>query len=284
MSKTGTRRTTILNRRAGQNAQLKYWGKRAGLVVAVGGTLFLGTLYSISSGYSAQVTGRVTRSFHNQMVDSGFKVQNVHLEGRKNASLQALKYVTDIDKAQSIFEPDISDIQQKLEHVTWVKHAVVERILPDTISITLEERIPMALWQHQGKLSIIDTDGIVLSDGNLERFKHLMILVGDDAPRQASDLVSMIAVEPELKSRVESAKWIGGRRWDLYLKNGVAIKLPENDLGQAVRRLANAQGEAKLMDRKIESIDLRDPLRIVVQTEPGAVEEYQASYHPPKNI
>jgi cell division protein FtsQ len=70
----------------------------------------------------------------------------------------------------------------------------------------------------------------------------------------------------------------------LYLKNGVSVKLPEDDLGQAVRRLANAQGEAGLMDRKIQSIDLRDPLRIVVQTAPGAAEEYQAAYHPQKNI
>ncbi len=284
MAKTGTRRTTIMNRRAGQHAQLKYWAKRVGLAVAVTGTIIGGFAYASSSGYFEQMLGRMARSFHAQMVDSGLKVQNVVVEGRQNANIQALKYIVDIQKGQSIFEPDIDAIKDKLEHVTWVKSAVVERHFPDMIAIRLEERHPMALWQHQGKLSIIDSEGEILSDGNLGRFKHLMILVGDDAPKQAKDLVSMIMVEPDLRSRVESAKWIGGRRWDLYLKNGVSVKLPEDDLGQAVRRLASAQGEAKLMDRKIQSIDLRDPLRIVVQTEPGAVEEYQASYHPQKNI
>lgn len=284
MAKTGTRRTTIMNRRAGQHAQLKYWAKRVGLAVAVTGTVIGGFAYAASSGYFDQIEGRMTRSFHAQMAESGFKVQNVVVEGRQNANIQALKYIVDIQKGQSIFEPDIDAIKDKLEHVTWVKSAIVERHLPDTIAIRLEERRPMALWQHQGKLSVIDSEGEVLSDGNLGRFKNLMILVGDDAPKQARDLVSMITVEPDLRSRVESAKWIGGRRWDLYLKNGVSVKLPEDDLGEAVRRLASAQGEAKLMDRKIQSIDLRDPLRIVVQTEPGAVEEYQASYHPQKNI
>jgi len=284
MSKAGTRRTTIMNRRAGQHAQLKYWAKRVGLVVILGGVVFGGIAYASASGYFDQIGGRITRSFHGQMADTGFKVKNVIVEGRQNANLQALKYIVDVEKGQSIFEPDIDDIKDKLEHVTWVKSAVVERHLPDTIAIRLQERVPMALWQHQGKLSVIDTDGEVLADGNLSRFKHLMILVGDDAPKRAKDLVSMITVEPDLKTRVESAKWIGGRRWDLFLKNGVSVKLPEDDLGQAVRRLASAQGEAKLMDRKIQSIDLRDPLRIVVQTEPGAVEEYQASYRPQKNI
>lgn len=273
-----------MNRRAGQHAQLKYWAKRIGLVVAAGGAVVGSLIYASSSGYFDQLGGRITRSFHAEMVDSGFKVENVVVEGRENANLQALKYIVDVQKGQSIFEPDIAGIQQKLQNVTWVKSAVVERHLPNTISIKLEERSPMALWQHQGKLSIIDSEGEVLSDSNLGRFKNLMILVGEDAPKQARDLVSMITVEPDLKKRVESAKWIGGRRWDLYLKNGVSVKLPEDDLGQAVRRLASAQGEARLMDRKIQSIDLRDPLRIVVQTEPGAVEEYQASYHPQKNI
>ncbi len=273
-----------MNRRAGQHAQLKYWAKRVGLVVLVGGGLIGSLVYASTSGYFEQLEGRMMRSVHAQMVDTGFKVKNVVLEGRQNANIQALKYIVDIQKGQSIFEPDIAAIKDKLEDVTWVKSAIVERHLPDTIAIRLEERRPMALWQHQGKLSIIDEEGEVLTDANLGRFKHLMILVGEDAPKQAQDLVSMITVEPDLKSRVESAKWIGGRRWDLYLKNGVSVKLPEDDLGQAVRRLASAQGEAKLMDRKIQSIDLRDPLRIVVQTEPGAVEEYQAAYRPQKNI
>lgn len=284
MAKTGTRRTTILNRRAGQQARLAFWLKRLGLVAVTGGIVVGGLSYASSSGYFDQVYGRVERSFHASMADNGFRVENVLVDGRVNTSRDALKYLVSIDKGQSIFEPDISDLKDKLEHLTWVRSATVERHLPDTIAVRLTERQPLALWQHQGKVSVIDTDGDVLSDNNLGRFKNLLILVGEDAPVHAADLVAMITAEPDLKIRVESAKWIGGRRWDLYLKNGVSVKLPEDDLGQAVRRLANAQGEARLMDRKIQSIDLRDPLRIVVQTEPGAAEEYQAAYHPQKNI
>lgn len=284
MSKTGTRRTTIMNRRAGQQARLIYWGKKLGFVTAFAVIVFMSFAYAVSSGYFTQISGRITRAFHAQMVDVGLVVQTVAVEGRKNTNLQALKYIVDIDKGQSIFEPDIDAIQTKLQDVTWVKSATVERHLPNGIMVKIEERVPIALWQHQGKLSIVDADGQVLADGNLGRFKDLIILVGEDAPTQAKDLVAMISAEDNLKKRVESAKWISGRRWDLYLKNGVSVKLPENDLGQAVRRLAHAQGEANLMDRKIQSIDLRDPLRIVVQTAPGAVEEYQAAYRPQKNI
>lgn len=284
MSKQGTRRTTIMNRRAGQQAWLAFWMKRAGLVLVTGGVVVGGVFYASSSGYFDQISGRIARSFYAQTAESGLNVQNILVDGRVNANRNALKYILNIEKGQSIFEPDLADLKDKVEHLTWVKSATVERHLPDTIAVRLEERAPLALWQHQNKLSVIDTEGEVLSDGDLGRFKHLLILVGEDAPAHASDLVAMIEVEKDLKERVESAKWIGGRRWDLYLKNGVSVKLPEDDLGQAVRRLANAQGEAGLMDRKIESIDLRDPLRIVVQTKLGDAEEYQAAYHPQKDI
>lgn len=284
MSKTGTRRTAIMNRRAGQQARVAYWMKRFGLVVIAGGVVIGSLTYATSSGYFDQMFGRMARSFHAEMAESGFKVEKIMVVGRMNADRDALKYLVDIEKGQSIFQPDLDELKDKLEHLTWVKSAVVERHLPDTIAVRLEERKPLALWQNQGKLSVIDTDGQVLSDGRLDRFKNLLILVGEDAPAHAADLVIMINAEPDLKARVESAKWIGGRRWDLFLKNGVSVKLPEDDLGQAVRRLASAQGEAKLMDKKIQSIDLRDPLRIVVQTEPGAAEEYQAAYRPQKNI
>lgn len=284
MAKAGTRRTTIMNRRAGQRARLVYWGKRIGGGLFICALLFGGGLYAVTSGYVDQWQGRMTRAFHAQMVESGLRVSHVLVEGRQYTDKEALKFLVDIDKGQSIFEPDMNDLQQKLEKLTWVKSAVVERRLPNTIAIHIEERRPIALWQNRGKLFVIDDAGEVLATNNLDRFRSLLILVGDDAPQKAQQLVALINVEKDLKERMESAKWIGGRRWDLYLKNGVSVKLPEDDVGQAVRRLAFAQGEAGLMDRKIESIDLRDPDRIIVQTAPGAVEEYQAAYHPQKNI
>ncbi len=284
MSKQGTPRTTIMNRRAGQQARLTYWLKRLGLGVVVIGASIAGYSYLSSSGYIDQTTGRMARSFNEQMGDVGFRIENVKIEGRVNSHLQTLRHITDIEKGQPIFEPDLTEIKDKIEKVTWVKNAVVERHLPDTIFIRLEERRPIALWQNKGKLSVIDSEGQIVQDNDLGRFKNLVILVGEKAPEEAYDLVALLEAEPELKQRIESAKWVGDRRWDLYLKNGVSVRMPEHDIGHAIKRLADAQGEASLMDRKIESIDLRDPLRIIVQTSPGAVEDYQASYQPQKNI
>ena len=284
MPSPGTRRTTILNRRAGQRARLVYWARRMSLFVVGVCLISYACFYLWASGWVAQTTGRVERSFFAASADSGFRVGNLVIEGRTNLDRATLKSTVAVQQGDSIFATDIREIEHRLEQISWIEDALVERRLPDTIYINLKERVPLALWQRQGKLALVDAQGIVLTETNLDLFRSLPIIVGEEAPQRAPDLVAMIQAEPALKSRLESAKWIGGRRWDLYLKNGVAVRLPEDDQGQAIARLAKAQAEGGLMDRKIEAIDLRDPVRIVVQTKPGAVQEYQASYTPDKNI
>jgi cell division protein FtsQ len=72
-------------------------------------------------------------------------------------------------------------------------------------------------------------------------------------------------------SRVSAAVRIGGRRWDLKLDNGIAVRLPEEGAGDALRLLAAAAGEG-LFERDILAIDLRMEDRLVVQITPLAAE------------
>lgn len=284
MPRAGTRRTSILNRRASQRARVGYLMRRFGAAALSVAVLFGGGAYAVHSGWWGETEISMAESFHESMKDHGFAVNNLMIDGRVNLDRATLKSVLDVQKGQSVFEPDLAALRERLEKLSWVKSAVVERHLPDTIYVRLDERQPMALWQRQNKLAVVDRDGVVLTETDLKKFKSLMILVGTEAPTYAPELVSMLQAEPDFAKRVESAKWIGGRRWDLFLKNGVEVRLPEEDMGQAIKRLADAQREAQLMDRNVLAIDLRDPARIVVQTAPGLAEEYQASFKPQKNI
>lgn len=219
-----------------------------------------------------------SESFHLSMQEKGFSVTKLLIDGRRYVDRGDLKQAIDIEPGESIFSPDLIAIKTRLEQLSWIRTATVERHLPDTIYIRLEERKPLALWQRKNKVSLVDAEGKILTDTNLARFRSLLMIVGEDAPRYAPDLVAMLAAEPKFGERVESAKRIGGRRWDLYLKNGVEVRLPEDDMGQAMKRLAEAQDDAKLLDRNVVAIDMRDPIRIIVQTAPGQAEEYQAAY------
>jgi len=196
----------------------------------------------------------------------GFRVNEVLVEGRQGAERATLLSTVGVKRGDPILAFNVADAQRALEQLPWVSSATVERRLPDTIYIRLVERRPMALWQHNQKFYLIDREGTILADKGFDVFKQLPILVGSDAPANAPQLLRELASEPELAERVEAAVRVGGRRWDIKLRNGVMIKLPENDSEVAIHRIAKLATTQALLDRDIVAVDLRLPDRLVVQT------------------
>lgn len=209
--------------------------------------------------------------------DAGFSVENILVEGRLHSDPDILKSIINVQRGDPIFAFDPRDAKEMIERISWVKEAHVERHLPDTIYIGLVERTPVALWQNRQKIRVIDSDGVTLSDRMLEPYRDFLIFVGENAPLHAAGLLGLLEAEPSVKDGVEAAVWIGDRRWDLKMKNGVTVMLPEDDPGFALRRLAQAQDKDGLLDRDLTAIDMREPDRMTLRTKPGAVQEYKAS-------
>lgn len=215
---------------------------------------------------------------------SGFAVENILVEGRVYTDTDTLKAITNIQKGDPLFSFHPAEAQDMIEKLSWVRVAHVERRLPDTIYIGLEERKPLALWQREKRVSLIDEEGVVLTDHKLERFKDLMIVVGKQAPEKSPAFLKMLEAEPSIKERAEAASLVSDRRWDVKLESGAVVKFPEENLELALRRLAVTHEEEGILDKNVGVIDVREPDRITVRTKPGAVQEYKAGYNPDGNI
>ncbi len=136
------------------------------------------------------------------------------------------------------FDPEAA--RAGLERLRWVATATVERRLPNTVFVKLDERRPMALWQRDGKLALIDRDGEVLTERELGRYNNLLQIIGADAPKHAQELLGHLGTVPALFKRVNAATRIGGRRWDLHLTNGVV----DPSAGKRHRRSAPSPGRS----------------------------------------
>jgi cell division protein FtsQ len=64
---------------------------------------------------------------------------------------------------------------------------------------------------------------------------------------------------------VRSAVWVGGRRWNLRLDDGIDIRLPEENAQSAWTRLATLERDQRVLSRDIIAIDLRIRDRLVVR-------------------
>ncbi len=228
----------------------------------------------VMSGGMARTHQKIENALLNTTAGWGFEVKNILVDGRHYTDPDTLRAMVNMEKGDPIFAFHPSEAKEMLEKLSWVKTAHVERRLPDTIYIRLEERKPLALWQRNQKLALIDADGVVLTEHNLSPWKNLMIVVGDDAPKKAAGLITMLQAEPVIEERVEAATLISGRRWDLKLKSGADVKLPEEELGLALRKLAVNHEEEALLDKDVLSIDVREEGRITVRTKPGAAQDY----------
>ena len=276
MSRSGTRRSTILKRRSGGAERLILFVKKFGIVIAVTAVVFWVGSWLAMSGVFRQIEGRLEDRALTITSGWGFRIENILVDGRRHTDVDTLKAMINVEKGDPIFSFHPAEAKTMIERLSWVKKAHVERRLPDTIYIKLEERTPIALWQRNQRLALVDSEGVVLSDRDLGEFKNLLIVVGDRAPYNAASLLSMLRAEPEIEKRVEAAILVSGRRWDLKLKNGVEVKLPEAELGVALRKLAINHEEESILDKDVLTIDVRESDRITVRTKPGAVQDFKA--------
>ena len=277
--KSKKRSKSVLKRRGSSAERIIFWARRFGVVIGI--VVFSGWLLSwfFLSGAADRLKEWGTEKVVLATAESGFTVENILLEGRHYTDGKLIKALLNVEKNDPLLGVDVVAAQKTIEGLAWVQTARIERRLPDTLYIKLTERVPMALSQHKGKLSLVDMDGEVITSKNLSSFKAFPLIVGDNAPQQAPKLLSFLKADPAIMDKIEASTLVSDRRWNLKLKNSVVVKLPEDNLELALRRLITAQEEGNLMDKNIREIDMRDTARIIVRTLPGAVQEYKAGYN-----
>jgi cell division protein FtsQ len=139
--------------------------------------------------------------------------------------------------------------------------------LPDTLVIDIVERTPAALWQNQGQLALIDSNGVVLDRVPVDKMPDLPLLIGPGANGHEGQLHRIMGQVPTLKPQLASATWVGDRRWDLAFQSGETVALPEGEEAAktALAKFAGADKQSGLLGRGIVRFDLRVPGKMIVR-------------------
>ncbi len=200
----------------------------------------------------------------------GLAVGDVLVEGRKETRPELLLTALGVKRGAPLLAFDLAAARTRLEALPWVRRAAVERRWPNLVYVRIEERRPVALWQYEGRIAVVDGDGEPIAGADIHRFANLPQVVGEGAAKQASALAAMLAAQPDLATHVTSAIWVGNRRWNLELQEGIELRLPESDAAGALARFATVEHQQRLLARDVVMIDLRLPDRLIVRLAPGA--------------
>lgn len=253
---------------------------RPGAWVAAGTVVFLLGATTLHSAERGSALAALHRRIADLTAFAGLRVRHIDVEGRQNTPEALLRAALRIDKGSPILGVSLRSVRRRVESLSWVKSAIVERQLPDTIVVHLTERRPFAIWQNNGKFMLIDHNGNVVAHQNVTDFRNLPLVVGPGAPQAAAALLDTLSSLPALQARVAAAVRVGDRRWDLQMNNQTEVMLPEGHEAAALDRLMQLQQSHDLLDRPLEAIDMRLPDRLVLRPRAAPATAADASKKP----
>jgi cell division protein FtsQ len=267
-SKGKTRAKAIVEREPPPRAVAlveRYLPRRVGISMTA--LLLVGSCgFGIVKGGHLQDVITAVSDARNALANSaGFRITSVVINGRKQLSQDEILAIGGVSGRSSLLFLDADGVRDRLKANPWIADATVLKLYPGQLMIDVTERKAFALWQQGGRLSVIADDGAVLEPYVSRRFLSLPLVVGTGAETQARDFLALLSRYPQVNSVTKAAIFVGERRWNLRLKDGLDIRLPEQDVGNALAALSRLDKEDKLFSKDIVAVDMRLPDRLVVQ-------------------
>lgn len=177
---------------------------------------------------------------------------------------------------------NLNEVRMVFEGIPWVRSAVVQRLWPNRLKVTLAEHKAVAWWGEAGGSKLVNAQGEVFEVGTADDdTDRLPELVG---PKDQSAQVK--AVYDRLNERfaphdqrIERLELTAQGSWRLDLEKGAHVELGRGDLAaleaRLVQYLATVEQVTGTLGRKVVSADLRYPtgyalrLQGVATLEPG---------------
>ena len=209
-------------------------------------------------------------------IAAGFPIASVSLSGERHIGRTEIFAAAGVNDRASLLFLDVEAARARLQAIPWIAEATVRKLYPDRLQITLTEREPFALWQVDGKISIVGADGTVIGPLNDQRFATLPFVVGRGAAAKAKSFLGILDRYPALREQVRACVLVADRRWNLKLGNGVDVRLPERNVEAALDRLAALDRDKSLLSRDVTVVDLRLPDRVTVRLSDEAARAREA--------
>jgi len=234
----------------------------AGLLLLVLGLLarFLG-LPAMIGAEASDLAGR-----------AGLQVAKIEVKGLERMDQMPVQDIAVQYVDRSMLAVDLGALRgEMMQKLPWIGDARISRRFPDTLVVDIVERKPVAVWQHDDALTLVDASGVDLGPVNPDAMPDLPLVVGPDAYRKTDALARLMDAAPALKPMLAGATWVGHRRWDLRFQSGETLMLPEGEpeAAAALVNFARMDGVDRLLGRGVLRFDMRDPNRFILRLPPG---------------
>ena len=211
--------------------------------------LFFAVIFFYNNGSIKNTIIKNTESF--------FTITSIETIGRERSSKSDISKILKQYQKKSLLSLDLNYIQSDLEKVTWIKSVIIRRILPNKLSLTIEEFSPQAIWVRGKDRFVLDKDGNAIERISNDQFQNYFTIKGPQADLNLMKLLEDLENFPEIYNQIDYANFIGRRRWDLHYQGGVRIMLPQDNVIDSLSILETYIKENRLIEKGHKKIDLR---------------------------
>lgn len=226
--------------------------------------LVAAVLYGLVAG------GHVARLADGALSAIGLGIETVTVTGNAETTQFSVLEMLELDPGASLPGFDAHAARARVSQLPWISDVTVRKTYPGVLAVSLKEKLPFALWQHEDAIVVIDRDGETIVAFEGPRFSDLPLLVGAGANERAADFLHNLAAYSGIANRLRAAVRVAERRWNLVLDNGITVKLPEANPFAAVAELVALDESENLLSRAVSVVDLRLEDRITVHPAPNA--------------
>jgi len=227
---------------------------------------FLITVIYILFFYDQKIIKQFNSIIENYSDKYQYSLSVVNINGLNNINEDEILNLIKPYKDSSIFLIPIKKIAKKISQNNWVKSINIQSNYKDTIEINIDESKPIGIYTT-GIQNILFSDDLKILENianNEKRFSALIKFEGKNSIHESIKLID--SFPDDFIQYVDKAFLINQRRWDLELKNSILLKLPENNIKEALENYKkiyiNFSNEELI---EIESIDLRMKKKIILK-------------------
>ncbi len=161
---------------------------------------------------------------------------------------------TKLDKENKYNNLDL--ISNVLKKKNLIKKFIITKTSNNLITIKIEEKNIIGLLKIENNDYLIDEFNNIIVTKITPNLIHLPIFVGKNSNKNANVILSLIK-ESDINLNYLSFSFVDQRRWNINLKNGVKILLPETKVLDTLKLLNKVASKYNVLNGNFTEIDMR---------------------------
>lgn len=212
-----------------------------------------------------------------------FAISVIEVHGGSDEANAAVASALQPWRGASSLAADTAAICAAVSSLGLIKEAEVRLVAPETLIVSITDRIPVLVLRRGDELTLLDAEGLKIAslEARSER-PDLPLIAGAGAERAAGEALEIIAAAGSLAPRIRGLVRVGERRWDAVISEGPRIRLPAEGPAAAIGYAAALDQSEELLSRDVSVVDFRLSRRPTLRLTPEGAEIFSDSRKPRK--